>query len=85
MSTSNDPLWLLIAMAYDSSNAREGAAAVLRVIADEVMPEVEKPELFIPSEFGGSIINADKVAEWKVTQRIRQRLLTEADRAEAGE
>ncbi len=85
MSISNDPLWTLIAMAFDSApNAREGAAAVLRVIADEVVPEGCEPPMYIPSELGGSLINAQAVAEWNVTRRIRQRLLAEAERAEAG-
>ncbi|ATW62740.1 hypothetical protein SCBWM1_gp56 [Synechococcus phage S-CBWM1] len=79
MSTSNDPLWLLIAMAYDSSpNAREGAAAALRVIADAVVPE-EPSETFLPGE--------DHHHRSKRQQRrhLRATLLEEANRAEAGE
>lgn len=74
MSTSNDPLWTLIAMAFDSApNAREGAAAVLRVIADEVVPA----ETWLGT-------NETCFAHYSERRRIRQRLLAEAERAEAG-
>jgi len=93
MSNQQDkpPLWETMyeaaAKASDGYCDADGVdgAAMLRALADWLAPEAEEPELFIPSEFGGSIINADQVAEWKVTQRIRQLLLAEADRAEAGE
>ncbi len=76
MSTSSDPLWVLIAMAFDSApNAREGAAAVLRVIADEVVPE----EDFHDFSHGS-------IAEimWRQRRLTRKRLLAEAERVEAG-
>lgn len=73
MSTSDDPLWTLIAMAFDSApNAREGAAAVLRVVADEVVPEEDE----VADGFG--------VLAQNERERIRQRLLAEAERAKAG-
>ncbi len=73
MSTSNEPLWALIAMAFDSApNAREGAAAVLRVIADDVVPEEDE------------LVDGFGVIAQNERERIRQRLLVKAERAEAG-
>ncbi len=78
MSTNNDPRWALVAMAFDSApNARDGAAAVLRVIADEVVPFKLSP--------GGYRPECDhEHAAWAERQRIRQHLRAEADRAEVG-
>ncbi len=77
MSTRNDPLWTLIATAFDSApNAREGAAAVLRVIADDVVPEALEP----------AYVQGKPLPAWQHKERmaIRQRLFAEAERAEAG-
>jgi hypothetical protein len=79
------PLWEVMRRA-DSSAASDYTspeARILRAIADEVVPEEPKP--FTPE------LPLDQ--RWKSLlwygyyqrQRIRQRLLDEADRAEAGE
>ncbi len=90
MSTSNDPLWAKMLAAYVEVSGsftdhlgneqllgpdREEMAAVLRVIADEVVPE----EDFHDFSHGS-------IAEimWRQRRLTRQRLLTEAERAEAG-
>ncbi len=82
MSTSNDPLWLKVNDAFwPYMTARKSAAAVLRVIADEVVPEEPPPHRGMRP--GGSTLTYQETLSVE-RQRIRQHLLAEAKRAEAG-
>lgn len=85
---SKPHLWRVLSDAQPTASStaqRDIYAAEIRALADWLGLEMPEPQLYVPSEFGGSIIQADVVAEWKVRQDIRQLLLAEADRAEAGD
>ncbi len=76
MSASNDPLWEKILVVIGQADSTTGcAAAVLRVVADEVVPE----EDFHDFSHGS-------IAEimWRQRRLTRQRLLAEAEQAEVG-
>ncbi len=93
MSTSNKPLWAKMLAAYVEVSGsftdnlgneqlpgpdREEMAAMLRVIADEVVPFELSP--------GGYQPECDhEHAAWAERLRIRQRLHAEAERAEVGQ
>jgi hypothetical protein len=73
------PLWEVMQSAYIAGctpgcTYRVGYAAEIRAIADAVVPE----EPHIPSEITAVILRAQR-------QRIRARLLAEAERAEKGD
>jgi len=83
MTDTNRPLWEVMQNAYDrqliaavgvDALDRLCYAAEIRAIADWLVPE-EEPEP-LPLE--------EQVA-WATRRNMRQRLLAEADRAEAGE
>lgn len=72
----SEPLWVTALMAGDSTpgRPRDAFAAELRVIADAIAPEQEFPG-------GGDLARM----RWLVQKAIRNRLLDEADIAEASD
>ncbi len=74
MSTNNDPLWIKIVEVFWAPwSDRKSAAAIIRAIADEVVPE----ETWLGTD-------ETCFAHYSERKRIRKRLLAEAERAEAG-
>lgn len=72
---NNPPLWRLMDDELPGPDYNPAHwAPVLRAVANEVVPARECPD-------GGKV----QRAMWLAEQRIRDRLLDEADRAEAGE
>jgi hypothetical protein len=85
---NDQPLWRLMFEAGAAVTAKgahstthEAKAAELRAIADRVVPEEAAPGM---SDFPDAN-DAAPWQRWQARQRIRARLLAEADRAEAGE
>ncbi len=77
--TATPPLWLKIRNSpflFCFFPTRQQVAVLLRLIADEVVPDKGSPDQSI-SQVG--------CAMWLAKDRVRDRLLDEADRAEVGE
>jgi hypothetical protein len=73
MAGENDPLWVVMLMAGESTpgTPRDAVAAEIRALADYIVPEYELPS-------SGDLAKM----KWLARKEIRDRLLDEADLAE---
>lgn len=76
MAGKNDPLWVVMLMAGDSTPGTRGdaVAAEIRALAHYIVPDEE-----LPSANAGDLAKM----KWLAKREIRDRLLDEADLAES--
>lgn len=83
-NSTNDPLWVIAMMAGDSTpgHPRDAFAAQLRVIADWLVPLEPEPPSSDNHPWPQSYqLMSD--SKWEQRMLLREKLLAEADRAEA--
>jgi hypothetical protein len=89
MAEQQKPLWRVMQDAFTDATimhgyGRHGYAAELRAIADVVVPEEPKPDLYIGTDMGW-MVNAPATYKWEQRMATRALLLAEAERAEKGD